>query len=255
MMALGYSTEHYGQADSFIVDLGKFEGPLDLLLYLIEKNRFTLHDVQIRPIIDQYLAFIEKAHRLDIGLAGEFLDMASYLIWLKSRLLLPHKDEEGCLEGADPVQELKDMLMEYELVRAAARSLGSRPMLYWDRFPRGASAQEREVTRTSLGPLLEAIAAIRNRTRKVILNVAYKRFDIQEIMRRIQSLFSGRTRLPLVEAAPGRRREDLIATLIAALEMSRLSLLRIIQKGVFSPIYLVKKPVDVPSGGGGGRPE
>ena len=100
--------------NEFVLHLPMFEGPLDLLLYLIEKNRFTLSDLEICPIIDQYLAYIERIRSLDISLAGEFLDMASYLIWLKSRLLLPleltHKDEEG----KNPADELREMLLAYQ---------------------------------------------------------------------------------------------------------------------------------------------
>jgi segregation and condensation protein A len=73
----------------FVLRLPAFEGPLDLLLYLIEKNRFTLENLEVYPIIEQYLHYVEQAKSLDVTLAGEFLDMASYLIWLKSCLLLP----------------------------------------------------------------------------------------------------------------------------------------------------------------------
>lgn len=249
--------ETAGQTDgperqpSFVVDLGTFEGPLELLLYLVEKNRFTLHDIEVRPVIDQYLAYIERARRLDISLAGEFLDMASYLIWLKSRLLLPHADQADTLEGANPVQELKEMLIEYHAIRAAARNLGSLPMLHWDRFPRGAPVDEREIGRTSLGPLLEAVAAIRSRTRKIVMDVSYKRFGTQEIISRIQSLFSGSERLSLREAAPGPLREDLIATLMAALEMARLRLVCIVQRRLFSAIFLVRRPESATGQGGG----
>ncbi|MCK7467224.1 MAG: segregation/condensation protein A [Desulfosudis oleivorans] len=107
-----------------MLHLPMFEGPLDLLLYLIEKNRFTLSDLEICPIIDQYLAYIERIRSLDISLAGEFLDMASYLIWLKSRLLLPleaiYKDEEG----KNPADELREMLLAYQSLKVASRELG-----------------------------------------------------------------------------------------------------------------------------------
>ena len=227
--------------NEFVLHLPLFEGPLDLLLYLIEKNRFTLSDLEICPIIDQYLAFIEQVRSLDISLAGEFLDMASYLIWLKSRLLLPmeltHKDEEG----KNPADELKEMLLAYQSLKVASRELGMRPMLYWDTFPKGAMADERDVSRTSLGPLMEAIAAIRARTKQLIMNVMPMRFSIQDIMTHIASLFSSKKKIALNEAAPTGEKTEIIGAFMAALEMSKLSIVRLIQKGLFSTIYLVKR--------------
>lgn len=82
-------------APEFILRLPEFEGPLDLLLYLIEKNRFTLENLEVCPVVDQYLQYVEQARSLDVSLAGEFLETASYLVWLKSCLLLPASGEEG----------------------------------------------------------------------------------------------------------------------------------------------------------------
>lgn len=233
---------NHGAADAdFVLHLPMFEGPLDLLLYLIEKNRFTLHDLEVSPIIDQYLAYIEQVRSLDIALAGEFLDMASYLIWLKSRLLLPeeftHRDEEG----KNPVEELKEMLLAYQAIKVASRELGMRPMLFWDSFPRGAVQQEREVSRISLGPLMEAIALIRARTKQLIMNITPMRFSIQEIMSRIQALFTDRKKIALSEAAPSGERTELIGAFMAALEMSRMSMVMLIQRGLFSTIYLLRR--------------
>jgi segregation and condensation protein A len=229
------------EGNEFVLHLPMFEGPLDLLLYLIEKNRFTLSDLEICPIIDQYLTYIERIRSLDISLAGEFLDMASYLIWLKSRLLLPlevtHKDEEG----KNPADELREMLLAYQSLKVASRELGMRPMLYWDTFPKGSTADERDVSRTSLGPLMEAIAAIRARTKQLIMNVIPMRFSIQDIMTRITSLFSLKKKIALNEAALTGEKFEIIGVFMAALEMSKLNIVRLIQKGLFSTIYLIKR--------------
>lgn len=225
----------------FVLRLPMFEGPLDLLLYLIEKNRFTLYDLEICPIIDQYLSYIERVRLLDIALAGEFLDMASYLIWLKSRVLLPEAFASAGEEGKSPVEELRDMLLAYQAIKTASRELGMRPMLYWDTFPRGAVQEQREMSRSTLGPLLEAIAAIRDRTRQLVMNIMPMRFSIQEIMSRIHALFAGRSKIALAEAAPSGEKTELIGAFMAALEMSRLSLVKLVQRGLFSTIYLLKK--------------
>ncbi len=225
----------------FVLHLPMFEGPLDLLLYLIEKNRFTLYDLEVCPIIDQYLSYIERVRLLDISLAGEFLDMASYLIWLKSRILLPEAFAPAGDEGKNPVEELRDMLLAYHSIKAASRDLGMRPLLYWDTFPRGDVQEEREVSHSTLGPLLEAIAAIRVRTRQLVMNIAPMRFSIQEIMSRIHALFAGRKRIALREAAPSGEKTELIGAFMAALEMSRLSIVKLVQRGLFSAIYLLKR--------------
>ncbi len=133
------------------------------------------------------------------------------------------------------------MLLAYQSLKVASRELGMRPMLYWDTFPKGAMADERDVSRTSLGPLMEAIAAIRARTKQLIMNVMPMRFSIQDIMTHIASLFSSKKKIALHEAAPTGEKSEIIGTFMAALEMSKLSIIRLIQKGLFSTIYLVKR--------------
>ncbi|MCE5273917.1 MAG: segregation/condensation protein A [Deltaproteobacteria bacterium] len=226
---------------SFVLRLPMFEGPLDLLLYLIEKNRFTLQDLEVCPIIDQYLAYIEQIRSLDIALAGEFLDMASYLIWLKSRILLPVDVSLADGEERNPVEELKEMLMAYRAIKQASHELSERPMLFRDKFPKGAALEERGVSSTTMGALLQAIDTIRARTKQVVMNIPPMRFSIHEIMARIQGLFAGRSRIALQDAALSGDRMEIIGTLMAALEMSRLSMARIVQRGLFSAIYLIKR--------------
>jgi segregation and condensation protein A len=226
---------------TFVLRLPMFEGPLDLLLYLIEKNRFTLQDLEICPIIDQYLAYIEQIRSLDISLAGEFLDMASYLIWLKSRILLPEEVSLTDSDQLNPAQELREMLLAYRTIKMASHELAGRPMLYRDKFPKGATPEDRDVSLTTMGALLQAIDAIRARTKQFVMNIAPMRFSIQQIMARIQDLFSSRSRITLRDAAPSVERTEIIGTLMAALEMSRLSLARLIQRRLFSVIYLVRR--------------
>ena len=106
---------------------------------------------------------------------------------------------------------------------------------------RGDVQEEREVSHSTLGPLLEAIAAIRVRTRQLVMNIAPMRFSIQEIMSRIHALFAGRKRIALREAAPSGEKTELIGAFMAALEMSRLSIVKLVQRGLFSAIYLLKR--------------
>ncbi|HDP25497.1 MAG TPA: hypothetical protein ENN34_08640 [Deltaproteobacteria bacterium] len=225
----------------FVLHLPSFEGPLDVLLYLIEKNRFTLEDLEVCPIVDQYLAYIESMRTLDIALASEFLDMASYLIWLKSCLLLPTGEVLDGSDANNPVQELKEMLIAYRAIKQASSDLSSRPMLFRDRFPRGTAHTEQSLAALSMGNLLQALHELKGRTRKYVMDVLASRFSIHEIMARIQGLLSTNNKIRLEDAVTSRERMELIGAFMAALEMSRVALVRILQRRVFSVIYLVKR--------------
>jgi len=224
----------------FILHLPRFEGPLDLLLYLIEKNKYTLADLEICPIIDQYLAYVAKMRALDIELAGEFLDMASYLIWLKSCLLLPSLTRPG-EEGVSPEHELKEMLRAYLAIKQAAHELSERPMLYRDRFPRGSTEPERAVPRMGLGALMKAIESIRERTKHYVMKLEARRFSIREMMGRLHALLRERPRIDLNEAVRTGEKGELIALFIAALELSKSSVARLVQKSLFGRITLIRK--------------
>jgi segregation and condensation protein A len=222
----------------FVLRLPAFEGPLDLLLYLIEKNRFTLENLEVCPIIEQYLRYVEQARSLDVSLAGEFLEMASYLIWLKSCLLLPSVKGEDGEEGPNPAQELKEMLQAYRAIRMASQDLSTRPMLYRDRFPKGTFQEERDISSLGIGALLEAISSIKARTRQHVLNVTFTRFNIAFMIEKIQGLLKIKGRVSLFEVADAKERTELIGAFLAVLELSKRSLARIIQSKLFAMIYI-----------------
>ncbi|MFY9398773.1 MAG: ScpA family protein [Desulfomonilia bacterium] len=228
-------------APDFILRLPEFEGPLDLLLYLIEKNRFTLENLEVCPVVDQYLQYVEQARSLDITLAGEFLEMASYLLWLKSCLLLPVMPQDGQGEDLNPARELKEMLIAYRTIRQASHDLSGRPLLMRDRFPRGEAEMERDVMHLSIGTLLRAIDAIRARTRRYVVEIIANRFDIQAMIDRIQGILSKKPRVALRDVVQTGERMELIGAFTASLELSRRSAVRLVQRGLFSAIYLVRR--------------
>jgi len=115
------------------VKLPAFEGPLDLLLHLIKKNEVEITDIPISTITDQYLAMLSEHPELNLDGAGEYLVMAATLVYIKSRMLLPHEgDEEG--EEEDPRAELAQQLAEYERFREVAAALADRNVLARDVF-------------------------------------------------------------------------------------------------------------------------
>ena len=118
----------WGKCVSYKVKLDNFEGPFDLLVYLIENARMSVYDIQVAEITNQYLVYIEQMKRLDVVMAAEFMTLAATLIEIKSKLLLPRMvvDEEGNLTLEDPRKELVERLMEYKRFRCAAEMLESR---------------------------------------------------------------------------------------------------------------------------------
>ncbi len=110
---------------SYQVKLSVFEGPLDLLLFLIKKEEIDIYDIPIAYITEQYLLYLEAMKELDLDVASEFLVMAATLLQIKSRMLLP-KTQEGSREEEDPRRPLVEQLLEYERIKQAASLLGSR---------------------------------------------------------------------------------------------------------------------------------
>ncbi len=226
----------------FVLHIPRFEGPLDLLLYLIEKNKFSLEDLQICPIIDQYLEYMNQMKSLNIDLASEFLDMSSYLLWLKSCLLLPVREDETQEQGEDPIEELRQMLAAYKEIKEAALKLNERPLLYRDKFPRGATTpQEKTLAQMNITSLMQAIVAIKARTKKYIMKVEHAMFSISEMIDRIASLLRIKKKIVLDEVAKTDKRIEIITIFLAALELSKNAVVRLIQKGLFEKIYLIKR--------------
>lgn len=229
--------------DDFILQLPRFEGPLDLLLYLIDKNRFTLSELEVCPIIDQYLDYVARAQAMDMNLASEFLEMSSYLIWLKSCVLLPPAPEtEAGDEGPDPVTELKELLLQYRAVKLAGQDLGQRQTLYRDSFPRGTTEIEPGVALTGVAALMQALQLIKNRTRQHVIVKTVSRLNIREVMGRVALVLERRRKAELVSLAEGGGRAELIAVFLAALELSKVRLAALVQKGLFRRIVLIRRP-------------
>src|SRR5512137_1217856 len=108
---------------SYKVKLELFEGPLDLLLYLVKRDHLNIYDIPIAKVTEQYLQYLNLMQLLDLNVAGEFLVMAATLMQIKSQMLLPAKEDEGQKEEIDPREELVKRLLEYEKFKEIAESL------------------------------------------------------------------------------------------------------------------------------------
>ncbi|EYD76223.1 Segregation and condensation protein A [Rubellimicrobium mesophilum DSM 19309] len=235
--------------DALIVDVGGFEGPLDLLLTLARQQKVDLREISILALAQQYLAFIESAARARIDLAADYLVMAAWLAYLKSRLLLPPDPEEEP-EAEDLARDLAFRLARLEAMREAAQALMDRPRLNRDVFPRGEveAMEETRVTRltASLYDLLSAYARLR--TRDEFRPFAMDRvgvYTMEEALDRLRPLIgdwadwaSLSDWLPPGWTDGPRRRAATAATFAAALELVREGLADIRQDGPFAPIHL-----------------
>ncbi len=236
--------------DSLVIRLEGFEGPLDLLLELARAQKLDLARVSILGLVEQYLAVIEGARRIRLELAADWLVMAAWLTWLKSRLLLP-KGDEAADEGALAADVLAARLAELARMRAAAAWLGTRPQLGRDVFARGAPESLTEIDRSRLaldvpGLLRAYLAAIRRaagqaRWKPSPLTVWTVRDALDRLAKLVGSLpdwSSLEAFLPLELASPAERKAALASTLVAGLEMARGGLVRLRQSAAFAPIMV-----------------
>ena len=235
---------------SLVLHLDGFEGPLDLLLELARAQKVDLARISILALVEQYLAVIEGARQLRLELAADWLVMAAWLTWLKSRLLVP-ETAEAAEEGATAAEALADRLRALEAVRAAAAWLGARPLLSVDVFARGAPEDHTEVDRSGLRLDLAALvrayisaarraaAARTYRPRKLTI------WTVQEALGRLREMLGSvpdwATLERFVPAALGtgtERRAALASTLLAGLELARDGSLRLRQDEPFGPIWI-----------------
>jgi segregation and condensation protein A len=228
-----------------------FEGPLDLLLELARAQKVDVARISIVALVDQYLAVLEAARGLRLELAADWLVMAAYLAWLKSRLLIPPEEAEGEDDAEALAGQLADRLAELEAVRAAARWLNARPILGLDVFARGApetlTVEDRSGLAADLPGLLQAYVAARRRaaSKRPYRPKPRRLWTVQEALERLSRLLGGlpswavlQRFLPEGLADPVERRAAIASTLIASLEMARGGGVELRQERAFGPILL-----------------
>jgi len=236
--------------DSLLLKLEGFEGPLDLLLDLARGQKVDLAKISILDLVDQYIAVIEGARKVRLELAAEWLVMAAWLTWLKSRLLVPAGTDEP--EDADQLAELlTGRLQALELIRAAAGWLARRPILGADVFVLGDREDHTVIDRSRLvidqaAFLSGYLRAVRRGTKAV----AYQPrklswFTVQDALKRLTSLLGSMPDwasldqfLPELLGSPLERRAAMSSTLIAGLELARGGQIRLRQDELFGPIHV-----------------
>jgi len=234
---------------SYEIKLDIFEGPLDLLLYLIRKNEIDIYNIPIALITEQYLEYLDMMRSLNLDLAGEYLVLAATLIHIKSRLLLPPvEDEEEGGEGQDPRVELVRQLLEYQAFKEAALDLEARPLLDRDVFSRGAPADdqatveegEEAVIEVGIFELVQAFRSIITGLDKSDdLVIDTERMSLTDRINEIMERLSEKKQLTFSELLGERTdRKGIIYTFLAILELMKLRMIRAYQAGPFGTIRL-----------------
>jgi segregation and condensation protein A len=233
----------YIPPDALEIFLDAFEGPLDLLLYLIRKQNFNILDIPMAQVTRQYLGYIEQVRLHNLELAAEYLLMAAMLIEIKSRMLLPQRSSGPELEVDDPRAELVRRLLEYEQIKVAARDINALPQLERDfvrpelfieqsNIPVWPQVDPSDLQRAWLDVLKRATLVQHHRISRQELSV---REHMTAILRHLQStrfvefadLFAGQTGVPIV-----------VVHLVAMLELAKETLIEITQAEPFAPIYV-----------------
>jgi segregation and condensation protein A len=234
---------------TYKVKLEVFEGPLDLLLYLIKKEELNISDIPIARITDQYLEYLELMQLMDLDIAGEFLVMAATLMHIKSKMLLPPDETAQDEVEEDPRAELVRRLLEYKKFKEAASELASMEKQHKHLFPRVGTVQMDEsdiqkdiLFEASLFDLITAFTKVLkdipkdvfHRVIKDEFTVAEKMHDILHMMVEKQSIFF----LELFKAAKHKR--EMITIFLALLELIRLKAVVIKQAVVFGDIEIIR---------------
>ncbi|MBU6404873.1 MAG: segregation/condensation protein A [Proteobacteria bacterium] len=234
----------YIPPDALEVILEAFEGPLDLLLYLIRRQNLDVLDIPIAEITRQYMDYIGLMHALRLELAAEYLVMAAILAEIKSRLLLPRPPDDAAGGESDPRAELVRRLQEYERYKRAAEDLDALPRVERDTSVAHADAGERSVTRVPPAvDLRELLLALKDVLRRAELGgaVAMQRdaLSIRERMSDLLRLIEDGAFHAFTEVfKPEQGRLGIVVSFIAMLELIKEGLLDVIQDQPLAPIYL-----------------
>ena len=230
------------------VKLENFEGPLDLLLYLVRKNEIDIEKISIVTITSQYMQYVELMKALNLDIAGEFLVMAATLLYLKSRALLPDcGDDEDSEEARSTLEDLKRQLLEYQQYKDAAQRLREQNILEKDVFIRACFNEPTaddapEFREASIFDLLEALKKVIERTGAQDDIMAFTmehmsvKDKISEILERLAGVQDGIEFEALFDNAP--ERIEVITTFLAILELMKMQALKVYQNTNFGKLFV-----------------
>jgi segregation and condensation protein A len=233
----------YIPPDALEVFLEAFEGPLDLLLYLIRKQNFNILDIPMAAVTRQYLAYVEEIRSRNLELAAEYLLMAAMLIEIKSRMLLPRPVTSDAEEVEDPRAELVRRLLEYERIKLAASRIDALPLLGRDVLRAQVAIEQALAPRlpdVRTADLQQAWQEILRRARLVQRHqITREELSVREHMSLVLRRLQGKRFVEFGELFdPHKGVPVLVVTFIAILELARESLIEITQAQAFAPIWV-----------------
>jgi segregation and condensation protein A len=234
----------YIPPDALQVFLEAFEGPLDLLLYLIRRQNLDILDIPLAEITRQYMQYIEVMRDLQLELAGEYMLMAATLAEIKSRMLLPRPQGEGGAEEEDPRAELVRRLQEYERFKRAAEDFEELPRVDRDTFPASAELADRRVVRLLPAVTMqEMLVALRDVMARAEMfahhHVQRERLSVRQRMSDVLDTLRSQAFVEFTQLfRPEEGRMGVTVTFSAILELLREGLIEIVQAEVFAPIHV-----------------
>ena len=226
--------------DQLKITLGEFEGPLDLLLYLIRQEQINIYDIPIARITDEYLRYLNLMQELDLTIAGDFLVMAAQLIEVKSRMLLPRDPLAAEEEIEDPRADLVNRLLEHEKFKSAAQMLWSRATVEQAVFKRAEIETDKNNPEVAVGlfDLLTVFQKILARHKEeVMMEIEREEVSMAEMIDRLRNMVRSAGELNLLkffERAQSRR--ELVVAFLSVLELVRLAEISLIQRETFGDI-------------------
>ena len=232
---------------SYKIKLDIFEGPLDLLLYLVKKDHLNIYDIPIAEVTQQYLAYLELMKLLDLNIAGEFLVMAATLMQIKSKMLLPAEPTQQAEEEEDPRQELVKRLLEYEKFKEIAENLKQMETGQQEVFkrPKIEAIDETNIEtemyfEASIFDLISAFsAAMENVPKELFYEVIKDEFTIEEKIHQILHLLLVKPTLAISELfGKAKNKIEIVVSFLAILELIRMKEIVAFQKEQFQEIEI-----------------
>ncbi|UCG35035.1 MAG: segregation/condensation protein A [Candidatus Omnitrophota bacterium] len=225
------------------IRLDIFEGPLDLLLYLIKKDHLDIHDIPAAKVVDQYIQYLELMKLLDINVASEYMVMAANLISIKSKMLLPReKIEEE--EEQDPREELVKKLLEYEKFKEAAQFLKTKERERLKFMPRPATPQQKEVyIEASIFDLISAFkTALKEVPKEIFFEVIKDEFTVEEKIHDLLHLLLVKEKVALNKLfSSAKSKLEIVVIFLAILELIKLREIVAVQEELFGPISIARR--------------
>lgn len=239
---------------SYKVRLELFEGPLDLLLYLVKKEHLNIYDIPIAKITEQYLAYLELMKLLDLNIAGDFLVMAATLLQIKSKMLLPAEEEVVSLAEEDPRAELVKRLLEYEKYKQIAETLRQKEIAQQQVFKRPKTEQEiipadkSEIYfEASIFDLINAFSkALDHIPKELFYEVIKDEFTIEEKTRQIMHLLLVQSMVTISDLFHSAKSKiEVIVTFLSVLELIRIKEVIVYQKDMFGEVEISRNKQNI----------